>query len=68
MLCKNRHSYSILAQSQILLYVHQQFMVPDHGTQTEKNPLSHHVVIHQDVLTNEVTDGWTAGLTARRMD
>ena len=33
--------YSNFEQSQILFYVHQQPMVPDHGTQFEENPSCH---------------------------
>ena len=45
---KNCHNQSNLAQSQILFYVHQQPMVPDHGTQYEGNPSSHHGGKHKD--------------------
>ena len=40
---KNNHNYSNLAQSQILLYIHQWPMVSDYDTQYEENPSSHHV-------------------------
>ena len=34
--------------SQIRFYVHQQPMVPDHGTQCEENPSSHHGGMRED--------------------
>ena len=61
-LCKNCHIYSNLAQSQILFYMHQQPMVPDHGTQYKENPFSYHGGMHKDVLTDRLVDGlmdWT---------
>ena len=39
---KNGHNYSNLAQSQILFYMHQWLIVPDHGNQYEENPSTHH--------------------------
>ena len=38
-------------QSQILFYMHQQPMVPDHGTQYEENQSSHHGGICEDWQT-----------------
>ena len=34
-------------RAKIILYVHQQPMVADHGTQYEENPSSHHGGIHE---------------------
>ena len=55
---KNCHNYSNLAHRQILFYMHQQPMVPDHGTQYEENLASHHGWMHKDGHTDGVTD-WT---------
>ena len=38
--------FLIWHKSQILLYTHQGPMVPDHGTQYEENPASHHIGMH----------------------
>ena len=43
-------------QIQILFYMHQQPMVPDHGTQYEENPSSHHGGMHEEGLPDEWTD------------
>ena len=59
---KNYHNYTNLAQSQNLFYMHQQPVVPDHGTQHEGNPSSHHGGMHEDGWM----DGLTDGLTDRR--
>ena len=57
---KNCHNYSNLAQSQILLYIHQRVMLPDHDTQYEENQSSHHGGVHEhghpDGLTDRLTD------------
>ena len=45
---KNGHTYSYLAQSQILFYMHQWPMVCDHGTQYEENPSGHHGGMRKD--------------------
>ena len=55
----NSHNYSNLSQSQILFYMHEQPMVPDHGTQYEENPASHHGGILEDGLTDAWLDGRT---------
>ena len=39
---KRGYNYSNLAYSQILFDMHQQPTVPDHDTQYEENPASHH--------------------------
>ena len=53
---KNCHNYSNLAHSQILFYLHQQTMVPDHGTQYEENPSSHQWGMHEDGYLDRQTD------------
>ena len=57
---KNGHNYSKSAQSQILLYMHQWPMVPDHGTQYEESLSSHY--------RGMCKDGYPDGLVDRRMD
>ena len=53
----NCHNYSNLAQNRILFYMHQQQpMVPDHGTQYEENPSSHHGRMQED---EHVEKDWT---------
>ena len=63
---KNDHNYLNFAQSQILLYMHQRSIVPDHSAQYEENPSIHHGGMyedrHPDGLINRLTDGWTDGL------
>ena len=54
------HNYSNLIQSQILFYMPQQLMVPDHGTKYKENRASHHERLHED--------GYPDGRTARRID
>ena len=56
---KNSHNYSNLTQSQIVFYVHQRPMVPDHGTQYQKNSSSHHEGMREDVSTDGRTESWT---------
>ena len=46
--CKHGHNYSSLAQSQIAFYMPQRPIVPDHSTQYEKNPPSHHRGMRED--------------------
>ena len=57
---KNCHNYSNMAYSQILFYMHKRPMVPDHGTQYEENPYSHHGGMHEDGKTDRQTDSQTA--------
>ena len=45
-----------MAQSQIILYIHQRHMVPDHGTQYEDNPSSHHGGMYKDRQTDGLTE------------
>ena len=56
---KHCHNYSNLAQSQILFYMHQQPMIPDHGTQYEENPASHHGRMNKDRHPDGRRDGLT---------
>ena len=51
-----------MSQSQILFYVHQQPMVPDHGTKYEENPSSHDRWMWKDGQTDDRTDWQTNGL------
>ena len=46
-----------LLLSQILFYIHQCPMVPDHGTQYEDNPSSPHGGMCEDELTHRPTTG-----------
>ena len=43
-------------QSQIIFYMHEQCMVPDHDAQYEENPSSHHGGMHNDGLTDKQMD------------
>ena len=52
---KNCHNYSNLAQSQILCYMHQQPMVPNHSTRYEENPSTYHGGISNDGQTDGQT-------------
>ena len=45
-----------MAQSQILFYMHQRTMVPDHGTEYEENPSSYHGGMHKDGHPDWQTD------------
>ena len=61
-LWKQYHHYSNWAQSQILFYMHQQPLLPDHhhSTQYEENPSSHHGGKHKDWLMDRLTN-WRTG-------
>ena len=47
-----------MAQGQIPFNVHQQSIVPDHGTKYEENPLSHHGGMCKDGQKERYTDRW----------
>ena len=50
-------SEKILIITQILFYMHQKAMVPDHDTQYEENPSTHHGGMHEDGHLWILTDG-----------
>ena len=51
---KNSYNYSNLSESQILIYLYQQHIVPD---QYEVNPSIHHGGMRKDGLKARQTDG-----------
>ena len=52
-----REEWVDLVQSQILFYMHQQPMVPDHATKYEENPSSHYGGMCEDGLTDQQAVG-----------
>ena len=51
-LWKNDHHCKYLTQSQIVFYMNQQPMVPDHGAKYEENPVGHHRGMNEDRQTH----------------
>ena len=63
----NGHNYIHFAQNQILFYVHQRPIVPDHSTQYEETPYSLHGGMCKDGQADSQTDRANSYISPRHI-